>query len=96
MKINRTNRGTKDPDTEKFYKEVAQQVNALSEGLLAANYNALPSIPTSGAHARGDEVRNSEPSELGLSGFKYVVRGWLCVASGTPGTWVEQRFPTGN
>jgi len=36
--------------------------------------------PTSGAHTRGERVWNSTPSAEG-----YV--GWVCVSSGTPGTW---------
>ena len=92
MKLNRTSRQRLDADTERFLREVAQQVNALSEGTLAANYNALPAIPTRTEYADGDEIRNSAPSELGAPGSKYVLRGWMFLG----GAWVEQRFFTGN
>lgn len=44
----------------------------------------------------GDEVRNTAPAEEGTAGSKYVTRGWLCVTTGSPGTWVPMRTPTGN
>jgi hypothetical protein len=96
VKLNRTPRQNLDPDTERFYKEIAQQVNALSEGALAANYNALTTAPTSGVYAIGDIVKNSNPSELGVALSKYVVTGFICIAGGSPGTWREMRTLTGN
>jgi hypothetical protein len=96
MKLNRTPRQNIDPDTERFYREIAQQVNALSEGTLAANYNALTTAPTSGSYAKGDIVRNSAPVELGAAASKYVITGFICVVGGTPGTWVQMRALTGN
>ena len=76
--------------------EHARQINGLTEGQLAAIHSAMTAPPSSGTWAVGDFVRNAEPSEQGSSGSKYVVFGWLCVASGTPGTWVQCRFLTGN
>jgi hypothetical protein len=96
MKIGLTPLKRLDPDFDRLLKEVIGQINQLSEGTLAANYNALQAPPTSGAYAKGDEVKNSNPSELGAIGSKYVIRGWQCIASGTPGTWVQQRYLTGN
>lgn len=64
-------------------------------GRLAA-YNSAVSIPTGNTWAQGDIVRNSNPSELGGAGSKYVLLGWICTVSGTPGTWVEMRTLTGN
>lgn len=52
--------------------------------------------PTSGQWAAGDYVYNPAPTELGTAPNKYVVLGWLCVASGAPGTWVQRRALTGN
>ena len=57
---------------------------------------ALTSAPTAGLWGLSDEVRNSNPQETGTAGSKYVLRGWICVAAGEPGTWKEQRIPTGN
>lgn len=45
------------------------------------NVNTFGSaIPTVGEWKRGDVILNSEPSALGTP-------GWVCVTSGTPGTW---------
>ena len=76
--------------------EHATQVNLLSEGRMSAAYNAQTAAPTAGTYALGDFVRNSNPSELGAGGSKYVIHGWQCVLGGTPGTWVQCRFLTGS
>lgn len=76
-------------------KDHATQVNLMAGGRVAAIPNASTSAPTSGDHAQGDFVRNSTPVEVGTAGSKYVVFGWLCVAGGSPGTWVGCRFLTG-
>lgn len=96
MKLNITPRVNVDAETARWYREMARQVNSLSEGEIAARYNAYSAAPTSGAHRQGDTVTNSAPSELGSAGSKYVVTGWCCVASGTPGTWLSLRSLTGN
>lgn len=97
MKLNTTPRvGVNDPVLQREIREHAAQVNLLSEGRIAAAYNASTAAPAVGAHLRGDYLRNSEPSELGTAGSKYVIEGWLCVVSGEPGTWVQKRFLTGN
>jgi hypothetical protein len=72
------------------------QLNLLSEGTLAAVHNAATAAPAQGKFGRGDFIRNAEPSELGAVGSKYVVAGWICVAAGEPGTWVDCRYLTGN
>ena len=96
MKLNTTPRvGVNDPVLQRELREHATQVNLLSEGRLAAEYGATTAAPTTGTHARGDFVRNSEPSELGGASSKYGIYGWLCVTGGEPGTWVECRFLTG-
>jgi len=96
MKLNKTPRKPVDPDTDLFYRQVAQQVNGISEGLISASYSALTSIPTSGTWAQGDFVKNKTPVEAGAAASKYVVIGWICVSSGTPGTWLQARVLTGN
>jgi hypothetical protein len=95
MKLNTTPRIPADPILVREIREHAQQVNLMAEGRIAANYGAMPSVPTTGTFAQGDFVRNSTPSELGTSGSKYVIFGWLCVSPGTPGTFVQCRFLTG-
>jgi hypothetical protein len=96
MKLNVTPRASVDADTARFQREVAQQVNALSEGRLVASYNALTAAPTTGTWAKGDYIKNSNPSELGAASSKYVIHGWICTVAGTPGTWLQDRRLTGN
>jgi len=87
---------TNDPVLQRELREHATQVNLISEGRIAGFYAATTAAPTSGDWMKGDAVRNSAPSELGTAGSKYVIEGWTCVVSGTPGTWVQRRFLTGN
>lgn len=75
-------------------RDIAQQVNGISEGKAAASYNAQTAAPTTGLHAQGDLIRNSTPTELGSAPNRYVILGWLCVSGGEPGTWVPLRVPT--
>jgi hypothetical protein len=62
--------------------QIARQVNGVSEGTAAAIHNARTAAPTTGTWGLGDFLRNATPSG-GAPVF-----GWLCVAAGTPGTWV--------
>ena len=96
MKLNIKPRIAHDPLLQRELGEHAILVNMLSDGRLAGTNNATSAAPTSGPHARGDFIRNSEPSEAGTAGSMFVVLGWLCTASGTPGTFVECRALTGN
>lgn len=95
MKLNVTTRVKGDQELIRELKDHAQQVNSLSEGRMVASYNAVPSVPTTGAYAVGDFVRNSAPSELGSASSKYVIFGWLCTDD-SPLTFVQCRFLTGN
>lgn len=79
-----------------LYRQTAQQVNQLSEGLMVASYSAATAAPTTGTWAVGDFVKNSAPAELGAPGAKYILHGWQCTVAGTPGTWLQCRFLTGN
>lgn len=88
--------GMNDPVLQRELREHAAQVNNLTEGRVSAVTNATAAAPTAGANAQGDFVRNSAPTELGAASSKYVIFGWVCVASGTPGTWVQCRYLTGN
>lgn len=54
------------------------------------------SAPTSGTWSQGDKCKNTAPSELGGAGNKYLVLGWCCTVSGSPGTWLQIRSLTGN
>lgn len=88
--------GVDDPALQRTLREVATQVNLLAESKLSAAYNASPVAPTTGTFALGDFVRNSTPSELGTAPNKYVVTGFLCIAGGSPGVFVQARSLTGN
>ena len=77
-------------------RDIEVQINGLSESRIVAQYNARPTIPTTGQVKRGDFIPNSEPSELGGAGSRYVILGWICTASGEPGTLLQCRVLTGN
>ena len=77
------------------WTEIALAINNLSKGSIYARY-AATAAPTELTWARGDIVYNSEPSEAGAGGSKYVVTGWICTVGGTPGTWVAMRTLTGS
>ncbi len=49
--------------------------------------------PASGEHDVGEMVYNSNPTIQGTSPNQYVVYGWLCTTSGTPGTWSKLKIP---
>jgi len=95
MKIN-VNRLAADVELLRVLREIAAQLNALSEGSIGAHYTARAAAPTTGTWNKGDKVRNNAPSELGSAGSKYVIDGWICTVAGTPGTWLQQRTLTGN
>lgn len=77
-------------------RAIAIKVNGMASGQVSALDGGGTAAPTSGTWTQGDRWRNSTPAELGTAGSKYVLTGWICTASGTPGTWVEQRTLTGN
>lgn len=96
MRISTTPRRNVDAETAQWMREVATQINALSEGRAVALYQSASSAPTTGTYAQGDFVANNTPTEQGTAGSKYVIDGWKCVVGGTPGTWVQCRYLTGN
>lgn len=73
----------------------ARQVNAISEGRITGHHNALEAPPEVGMYTRGDYIRNKSPEVLGTAGNQYVIKGWVCVAGGEPGAWVQDRGLTG-
>lgn len=79
-----------------YIARIHQQLNGLGDGRVAVIHSAATSVPTGGSWAQGDFVANSTPTEAGTAGSKYVVTGWICTVSGTPGTWVACRSLTGN
>lgn len=96
MKVNKVPRISRDPVLQRELEEHATLINLMTDGRLAGTNNATTAAPTGGTHAQGDYVKNSAPSELGSVGSKYVIKGWICVSGGTPGTFVQDRALTGN
>ena len=72
------------------------KVNQLADGRFAGRDLTSATVPTTGMYAKGDFVANSNPTELGAASSRYVIEGWLCLVGGTPGTFVQKRFLTGN
>ncbi|WP_368657621.1 hypothetical protein AB3Z07_21140 [Metabacillus halosaccharovorans] len=58
----------------------------------------VDNAPSFGKWKKGDVVINSNPTELGTAGSKYIVEKWICtVGDGTGiGTWLPCRTLTGN
>lgn len=96
MKANVQPRITADQSVIREFREHANLINLISDGRLVGTNNATTAAPTTGSHARGDFVRNSEPSEAGSASSMYVTLGWICTVGGTPGTWLPCRVLTGN
>jgi hypothetical protein len=63
-------------------RDITQQVNGLTSGAVYSVHSARIAAPTTGTFAQGDFTRNATPSGA------TPVFGWICTASGTPGTWV--------
>lgn len=95
-KLNTTPRVNVDAETARWHREIAQQVNAVSEGAISGAYNARATVPTTGTYQAGDQIRKLAPVEAGSASSKYVITGWICVAGGSPGTWLQMRVLTGN
>ena len=79
-----------------FLRPAAQKINGLASGSYAHRDNQRTAAPTTGTWAQGDFVENSNAVEAGAALSKYIIVGWRCTVGGTPGTWVECRFLTGN
>jgi hypothetical protein len=80
----------------RLFRNIAAKVNAIGDGRLAGSDLVAAAVPTTGTYATGDFVRNSAPVELGGAGSKYTIDGWVNVAGGTPGTFLQRRSLTGN
>jgi len=79
-----------------IFNHIIIQLNNLSSGFIVATTNSMTAAPTTGTYVVGDFIKNSTPSELGSASSKYIITGWVCTVSGTPGTWLECRTLTGN
>lgn len=65
-----------------LFRAVNSQVNGVTEGSVYTFHNAYTAAPTTGTYAQGDFIKNTAPT-----GSTPTI-GWICTASGTPGTWV--------
>ncbi len=63
-------------------RDMADQVNGLTDGTVFSVHSARIAAPTTGTFNQGDFVRNKTPSGA------TPTFGWICTAAGTPGTWV--------
>ncbi|MGW8424538.1 hypothetical protein ACWGJQ_03425 [Peribacillus simplex] len=65
--------------------------------------NIIPSATNSSIYhyaKKGDEAINTNITELGVAGIKYIIKRWICIAdgdytTGNKGTWIEERILTG-
>ena len=89
--------GTQDnDDSGEPPKQAGLKINAQFLELFNTAATFGTAAPTTAAHTQGEFIRNSAPVEDGTAGAKFVNIGWICIASGTPGTWVACRVFTGN
>jgi hypothetical protein len=80
-----------------FFRPLVTKVNGIASGVFIHSAdNAATAAPTAGTYAKGDFIRNSNPTELGIATAKYVIFGYICTVGGTPGTWLQVRTLTGN
>lgn len=80
-----------------YLRKLVNKLNGIASGVASHMAdNAATAAPTTGTYAQGDFVANSNRVEAGSASSKYVLMGWVCVAGGEPGTWVECRVLTGN
>lgn len=79
---------------EYIWKEWFRQVRDRLINLTNSNFGTA--APVAGTYTKGSVVVNSNKTELGTVGNKYVIQEWLCTVAGTPGTWVQVRTLTGN
>lgn len=94
MKLSLANRIPRDYNAATFQEIVRfleEQSNLHAEGKLRARHGAMTAAPTIGNWEKGDFVWNSSPSATSDAQADYVVIGWMCTTSGTPGTWTQIR-----
>lgn len=77
---------------QREFDRLAVELRRSQEGRLYGQRTGT-AAPTTGSHAQGDVLRNSNPANVSATP-DYVLYGWLCTVAGTPGTWVELRIPT--
>lgn len=99
MKLNENIQFSKERLIQSLYdilQPAFRKINGIAGGSYAHRDNQQTAAPTTGTWAQGDFVENSNAVEAGSASSKYIIVGWRCTVGGTPGTWVECRFLTGN
>ena len=63
-----------------------------------SKFNYRSSVPSSGTakYYAGTFVANTGAALVGGSGLSYILTGWLCTVTGSPGTWVQIAPTTGS
>ena len=84
-------------DVADIIRAIGTHVDGLVDGSIAYRDNAVSVAPTSSVvpPAAGDLLWKLNPTVQGTVGAQYVTYAFMCVADGTPGTWVELRGLTG-
>ena len=82
------------PLTQRLYELFRNQAIAHNKSYMWDTEGTA--APTTGTWSVSQMCKNTSPSEAGTAGSKYVVIGWVCTVSGTPGTWFAMRTLTGN
>ena len=76
---------------QEIVRQLEHQANQHAEGRIAARHGATTAAPTTGDWVKGDLVDNSSPAVVSSDVADYIVVGWVCTVSGSPGTWKERR-----
>ena len=76
--------------TQRLYEIFRDWANIINHGLFWETSGLV--APTTGNWATGDKCRNTNPTELGSGGSKYIIIGWCY----TGGSWKDMRVLTGN
>jgi hypothetical protein len=74
-----------------LFRTLATKIDLATGGYFSVKWNTATSAPPA-AGAPGDFVANSNPTELGPAGSKYILQGWTYAS----GAWKESRTLTGN
>jgi hypothetical protein len=76
---------------QEIVRQLETQENQHAEGKIKARHGAMTAAPSAGIWEKGDFVWNSNPSLVSSDIADYVIYGWICTASGEPGTWKQAR-----
>ncbi|MBD7970817.1 hypothetical protein [Paenibacillus gallinarum] len=78
-------KGSAEPFNSAYIKVKLEGENVIAYGT---------AIPVYGIWKKGDRIVNIEKYQLGEPGKKYILEEWECIATGSPGSWIEKRYLT--